>query len=60
VHRTPRTATELSPTYVGLAIARSRMLYPDVPVNLDDKGHRIRPDYDTVAAASQEVAANAA
>jgi hypothetical protein len=36
------------------------MLYPDVPANLDDRGHGTRPDYDTVAAARQEVTANAA
>ena len=58
--RTSLAAIKVPPAQVSLAIDRSRMLYPDVPVNLDDRGHGIRPDYDIVAAASQEFTANAA
>jgi DNA modification methylase len=39
-------AIELAPAYVDLAIARWRMLHPDVPVTLADDGR----DYDAVAA----------
>ncbi|WP_198371475.1 site-specific DNA-methyltransferase [Roseomonas rosulenta] len=49
-------AIELAPAYVDLAVARWRMLHPDMPVTLADDGR----DYDTVAAARQEVIANAA
>lgn len=49
-------AIELAPAYVDLAIARWRMLHPDVPVTLADDGR----DYDAVAAARMEVTANAA
>ena len=40
-------AIELAPAYVDLAIARWRMLHPDLPVTLADDGR----DYDAVAAA---------
>ncbi|MBX9700710.1 MAG: site-specific DNA-methyltransferase [Acetobacteraceae bacterium] len=53
-------AIELAPAYVDLAIARWRMLHPDLPVILDDGGHGIGPDYDAVAAARMEVTASAA
>jgi hypothetical protein len=36
------------------------MLYPDLPVILDDGGHRIGPDYDAVAATRGEATADAA
>lgn len=49
-------AIELAPTYVDLAVARWRMLHPDLPVTLADDGR----DYDTVAAARVEVTADAA
>ncbi len=49
-------AIELAPAYVDLAIARWRMLHPDLPVTLADDGR----DYDAVAAARQEVTADAA
>jgi DNA modification methylase len=49
-------AIELAPAYVDLAIARWRMLHPDLPVTLADDGR----DYDAVAAARREVTANAA
>ncbi|MBW6400398.1 site-specific DNA-methyltransferase [Roseomonas sp. HJA6] len=49
-------AIELAPAYVDLAIARWRMLHPDLPVTLADDGR----DYDAVAAARTEVTANAA
>ncbi|MFL1462537.1 site-specific DNA-methyltransferase [Roseococcus sp. DSY-14] len=49
-------AIELAPAYVDLAVARWRMLHPDMPVTLADDGR----DYDAVAAARQEVTANAA
>jgi hypothetical protein len=49
-------AIELAPAYVDLAIARWRMLHPDVPVTLADDGR----DYDAVAATRMEVTANAA
>jgi len=49
-------AIELAPAYVDLAIARWRMLHPDVAVTLADDGR----DYDAVAAARQEVTASAA
>jgi hypothetical protein len=38
---------ELAPSYVDLAIARWRMLHPDVPVTLADDGR----EHDAVAAA---------
>jgi DNA modification methylase len=47
---------ELAPSYVDLAIARWRMLHPDVPVTLVDDGR----EHDAVAAARMEVTANAA
>jgi DNA modification methylase len=47
---------ELAPAYVDLAVARWRMLHPDLPVTLADDGR----DYDAVAAARQEVTASAA
>ena len=54
-------AIELAPAYVDLAIARWRMLHPELPVILDDSGHGIGPDYDAVAAArAGEAAADAA
>jgi DNA modification methylase len=53
-------AIELAPAYVDLAIARWRMLHPDLPVILDDGGHGVGPDYDTVAAARMEATADAA
>ncbi|MBR0683282.1 site-specific DNA-methyltransferase [Roseomonas eburnea] len=40
-------AIELAPTYVDLAIARYRMLFPELSVTLDGDGR----DYDAVAAA---------
>ncbi|MCO6415166.1 ParB N-terminal domain-containing protein [Siccirubricoccus sp. KC 17139] len=40
-------AIELAPAYVDLAIARWRMLHPDLPVTLAEDGR----DHDTVAAA---------
>ena len=49
-------AIELAPAYVDLAVARWRMLHPDMPVTLADDGR----DYDAVAAARTEVNANAA
>jgi DNA modification methylase len=49
-------AIELAPAYVDLAIARWRMLHPDLPVTLADDGR----DYDTVAAARVETMADAA
>jgi DNA modification methylase len=49
-------AIELAPAYVDLAIARWRMLHPDLPVTLADDGR----DYDAVAAARAEATANAA
>jgi DNA modification methylase len=45
-------AIELAPAYVDLAIARWRMLHPDLPVALDGDGR----DYDTIAAERTEVA----
>jgi DNA modification methylase len=39
-------AVELAPAYVDLAIARWRMLHPDLPVTLAEDGR----DYDTIAA----------
>ena len=54
-------AIELAPAYVDLAIARWRMLHPELPVILDDSGHGIGPDYDAVAAArAGEAVADAA
>ncbi|PWS36216.1 DNA modification methylase [Falsiroseomonas bella] len=47
---------ELAPSYVDLAIARWRMLHPDLPVTLADDGR----DYDAVAAARTEVLPDAA
>ncbi|OYW09609.1 MAG: DNA modification methylase [Rhodospirillales bacterium 12-71-4] len=49
-------AIELAPAYVDLAVARWRMLHPDLPVTLADDGR----DYDAVAAARMEVTADAA
>jgi DNA modification methylase len=49
-------AIELAPAYVDLAIARWRMLFPDLPVTLADDGR----DYDAVAAQRTEGLANAA
>jgi DNA modification methylase len=40
-------AIELAPAYVDLAIARWRMLFPEIPVTLEGDGR----DYDVVAAA---------
>jgi hypothetical protein len=45
-------AIELASAYVDLAIARWRMLHPDLPVTLDGDGR----DYDSIAAARTEVA----
>ncbi|MCX7373935.1 MAG: exonuclease domain-containing protein, partial [Alphaproteobacteria bacterium] len=44
-------AIELAPAYVDLAIARWRMLHPDMPVTLADDGR----DYDAVAAAQHDI-----
>jgi DNA modification methylase len=49
-------AIELAPAYVDLAIARWRMLHPDLPVTLADDDR----DYDAVAAARAEALADAA
>ncbi len=49
-------AIELAPAYVDLAIARWRMLHPDLPVTLTDDGR----GYDAVAAARTEALADAA
>jgi DNA modification methylase len=49
-------AIELAPAYVDLAIARWRMLHPDLPVTLADDGR----NYDAVAAARAEVLPDAA
>ncbi len=49
-------AIELAPAYVDLAIARWRMLHPDLPVTLAEDGR----DYDAVAAARAEVLPDAA
>jgi DNA modification methylase len=49
-------AIELAPAYVDLAIARWRMLHPDLAVTLAEDGR----DYDTVAVARAEEAAIAA
>jgi DNA modification methylase len=49
-------AIELAPAYVDLAVARWRMLHPDLPVTLADDGR----DYDAVTAARMEVTASAA
>jgi DNA modification methylase len=49
-------AIELAPAYVDLAIARWRMLFPDLPVTLADDGR----DYDAVAAIRAEAIADAA
>ena len=49
-------AIELAPAYVDLAIARWRMLHPDLPVTLADDGR----DHDAVAAARKEVLVDAA
>jgi DNA modification methylase len=46
------TATEPAPAYVDLAIARWRLLHPDLPVTLDGDGR----EYDAVAAERTEVA----
>lgn len=49
-------AIELAPAYVDLAIARWRLLHPDLPVTLAEDGR----DYDAVAAARAEALADAA
>ncbi len=49
-------AIELAPAYVDLAIARWRMLHPDLPVTLAEDGR----GYDAVAAARAEAMADAA
>jgi len=49
-------AIELAPQYVDLALARFRMLHPDIPVLLAGDGR----EYDTVAAERAEVLADAA
>ncbi len=49
-------AIELAPAYVDLAIARWRMLHPDLAVTLADDGR----DYDAVAAMRAEAMADAA
>jgi DNA modification methylase len=49
-------AIELAPAYVDLALARWRMLHPDLPVTLAEDGR----DYDAVAAARVEETARAA
>jgi DNA modification methylase len=49
-------AIELAPAYVDLALARWRILHPDLPVTLADDGR----DYDAVAAARAEALADAA
>jgi hypothetical protein len=49
-------AIELAPAYVDLAVARWRMLHPDMPLTLADDGR----DYDAVVAARMEVTASAA
>ena len=49
-------AIELAPAYVDLAIARYRMVFPELRVTLDGDGR----DYDAVAAARAEDMANAA
>jgi DNA modification methylase len=49
-------AIELAPAYVDLAVARWRMLHPELPVTLADDGR----DYDTVAAARAEAMVDAA
>ncbi len=49
-------AIEFAPAYVDLAIARWRLLHPDLPVTLAEDGR----DYDAVAAARVEAIADAA
>ncbi|WP_372623390.1 site-specific DNA-methyltransferase [Falsiroseomonas sp.] len=49
-------AIELAPAYVDLAIARWRMLHPDLPVTLAEDGR----DFDAVAAARTEALVDAA
>ncbi|WP_149539346.1 site-specific DNA-methyltransferase [Siccirubricoccus phaeus] len=49
-------AIELAPAYVDLAIARWRLLHPDLPVTLAEDGR----DYDAVAAARAGALADAA
>ncbi|MBB5688581.1 DNA modification methylase [Roseomonas alkaliterrae] len=49
-------AIELAPAYVDLAIARWRLLHPDLPVTLAEDGR----DYDAIAAARAEALADAA
>jgi DNA modification methylase len=49
-------AIELAPAYVDLAVARWRMLHPDLPVTLADDGR----DFEAVAAARVGVTADAA
>jgi DNA modification methylase len=49
-------AIELAPAYVDLAIARWRMLHPDLPVTLAEDGR----DYDAIAADRAGALADAA
>ena len=49
-------AIELAPAYVDLAIARYRMVFPELKVTLADDGR----DYDAVASARTEATADAA
>ncbi|MCK8787251.1 ParB N-terminal domain-containing protein [Roseomonas sp. NAR14] len=49
-------AIELAPAYVDLAVARWRLVHPDLPVTLAENGR----DYDAVAAARAEAIADAA
>jgi len=49
-------AIELAPAYVDLAIARWRMLHPDLPVTLTDDGR----SYDAIAVERNEALADAA
>jgi hypothetical protein len=49
-------AVELAPEYVDLALARWRMLHPDLPVTLAGDGR----EYDAVAAERAETLADAA
>ncbi|MCQ4162157.1 site-specific DNA-methyltransferase [Roseomonas sp. GC11] len=48
-------AIELAPAYVDLAIARWRLLHPDLPVTLAEDGR----DYDSITAERSEVLADA-
>jgi hypothetical protein len=49
-------AIEIAPAYVDLAVARWRMLHPDLPVTLADDGR----DHEAIAAARAEEADRAA